>query len=116
MRELAEISAEIHRCVGVVIDRRGRVVKTAIGDAHRVHYPNGHDETVTEKRLSGLRFIHTSFRSGELDPSELVQLSRYRLDAMVRITVDEKGRASAVSSRLFFHEYERQARRVLPSF
>src|SRR5689334_15088359 len=83
-REIAALASESGRCVGVVVDRRGRVLKAAIGDAHRVAYPNGEAHTPTERRLSGLRFLHTSFRNGEMDHSDLVQLSRYRLDAIVR--------------------------------
>lgn len=97
-REMASLASESGRCVGVVVDRRGRVIKAAIGDSHRVAYPNGEAHTPTEKRLSGLRFLHTSFRNGEMDHVDLVQLSRYRLDALVRVTVDEKGAPASVKT------------------
>jgi len=92
-REIAGLAAETGRCIGVVVDRRGRVLKAAIGDAHKVLYPNGggHGEIPAAKRLSGLRFVHTSFRDGEPSHADLVLLSRYRLDALVRVSVDAEG-------------------------
>lgn len=94
--EMAALSSQTRRCIGVVVDRRGRVIKAAIGNAHRVDYPNGHDEAVSERRLSGLRFIQSSFGDGGLDHSDLLPLARHRLDALIQIKVNNRGEAESV--------------------
>lgn len=52
---LAALSAEVGRPLSLVLDREGRVVRVAVGDAKDVPFP---EEGWSERRLSGYRLLH----------------------------------------------------------
>ena len=80
-RAMAEISREIGRGVVLLIDRRGRVVTVAVGDANDAPIPQRFGEVGS--RLSGLRLIHSHLKLGGLSPDDLTTLFLNRLDALV---------------------------------
>ncbi len=53
---ISRVSSFIEREVSVAIDRRGKVVSVAVGDSTSVEIPM---IDIREKRLSGVRIIHT---------------------------------------------------------
>ncbi len=91
-RELAQLTAELGSKLSVLIDRRGRVVTVAVGDASDVPLPPVHGEG--DSRLFGLRLVHTHNKPSGLSASDLSTLFLNRLDAMVAVDVNTAGDAS----------------------
>jgi GTPase len=84
-RALADLSLEIGRMLSVLVDRRGRVVTVAVGDANDTPLPTLAGEATS--RLYGLRLVHTHLKPGGLSGADLTALFLHRLDAMVAIDV-----------------------------
>jgi GTP-binding protein HflX len=90
-RELAEISREIGRQVGLIIDRAGRVDAVVIGDQRRIVIPVLSQARGSGGRLKGLRCVHTHLAGEELTEDDLMDLLFLRLDLMGVITVGKDG-------------------------
>ena len=82
-RSMAELASEIGRPVTVLLDRRGRVVTVAAGDAEHCPLPASSGEA--EARLAGLRLVHVHVKPGGLSRADLTSLFLYRLDVMLAI-------------------------------
>src|SRR5690606_28132413 len=85
-RAMADLTVELGRGVSVLIDRRGRVVTVAVGDAADTPLPPFVGEA--ESRLAGLRLAHTHLKPGGLSGTDLTTLFLNRLDALIAIAVD----------------------------
>ena len=92
-RALGELTDEFGRGVSLLIDRRGRVVTVAVGDAADTPLPPMHGEA--ESRLYGLRLVHTHVKPSGLSGSDLTTLFVNRLDAMVALEVGAARGAAA---------------------
>jgi len=90
--QLALQSAEIHRQVGVLIDRRGAVEHVFVGDASKITLPDVGRMRGGKGRFRGLRLVHTHLRNEPLTRDDLTDLALLRLDAVAAITVDASGR------------------------
>ena len=90
-RQLTEISREIRRQVGVLVDRRGDVQHVMVGDAHSIELPDWGRLRAGRGRLRGLRCIHTHLGGEGLTRDDKTDLLLLRLDAMVTIGVDDDG-------------------------
>ncbi len=91
-RELTELSHEIRRVVGVLVDRRGSVTHVMCGGNRGLTMPDWGRMRAGPGRLRGLRCIHTHL--GETEPLSqdyLTDLAKLRLDAMATIAVEEDG-------------------------
>ncbi|WP_252238610.1 GTPase HflX [Clostridium sp. VAP51] len=86
---IAKVSANIEREVSVAINRKGNVTSVAIGDSTSVEVPL---IDISEKRLSGVRVIHTHPNGycnlSALDVNALLKL---KLDAIVSVAITEEG-------------------------
>jgi len=60
-RQLAEISREVNRQVGVLVNRSGAVTHVIVGDAKGLLIPELPRERGARGRLKGLRLIHTTW-------------------------------------------------------
>ena len=89
-RQMSEISSEIGRQVGALVDRRGYVEHVIVGDATRIVMPAQARTRLAEQRFSGLRCLHTHLRGEELTQDDLTDLALLRLDLMVAIDVEPK--------------------------
>ncbi len=89
--QLAEQSAEIHRQVGVLIDRRGAIAHVMVGDASKITLPDVGRMRGGQGRLRGLRLVHTHLRGEALTRDDFTDLALLRLDAVAAITVDAAG-------------------------
>src|SRR5687767_2055033 len=89
--QLAAQSAEIHRQVGVLIDRRGAVAHVMVGDASKIDLPDVGRMRGGQGRFRGLRLVHTHLRGEALTRDDLTDLALLRLDAVAAITVDASG-------------------------
>ena len=90
-RELTEVSRDIRRQVGVLIDRRGEVTHVMVGSPHSIELPDWGRLRAGRGRLRGIRCIHTHLGDEGLTRDDLTDLALLRLDAMVSIAVLEDG-------------------------
>lgn len=89
-RAMGELSLEIGKPVSVLLDRRGRVVTVAVGDAADTPLPPLAGEA--ESRLYGLKLVHTHLKAGGLSGGDLSTLFLNRLDAVVAVDVSYDAR------------------------
>jgi len=90
-RSLTEITGEIRRQVGVLVDRRGAVSHVMVGDARSIQLPDWGRMRAGTGRLRGLRLIHTHIGDEPLTRDDLTDLAVLRLDAVVAIATDPEG-------------------------
>ena len=90
-RQLTELSREIRRQVGVLMDRRGAVTHVMVGDQGSIELPDWGRLRAGRGRLRGLRCIHTRLDDEALSRDDLTDLAVLRLDAMVVVAADENG-------------------------
>ncbi|MDX2031006.1 MAG: GTPase HflX [Blastocatellia bacterium] len=88
---MTELSHEIGRQVGVLIDRKGHVDCVIVGDATQIVLPVMDRSRLAQSRFNGLRCLHTHIR-GEagLTRDDLTDLALLRLDLMAAIDVEPK--------------------------
>lgn len=85
---MTDVSGEIQRQVGLLLDRRGGVTAVIVGDARGLFLPDlgrrGRD------RLAGLRLVHTHLNREPLNDDDLTDLALLRLDlvASIEVTAD----------------------------
>ena len=97
-RPLTELSQEIRRQIGLLIDRRGHVRELVVGDAHRIVLPDLSSYREGRDRLCGLRMVHTHLQPEGLDDDDLTDLALLRLDAVAAIEVKQNGLPGPVHS------------------
>jgi GTPase len=90
-RAMGELAVEIGRPVSVLIDRRGRVLTVAAGDAADTPLPATAGEA--EARLRGLRLVHVHLKPTGLSGPDLTTLFLHRLDLIVAVDVAPANRA-----------------------
>lgn len=90
-RQLTEISHEIGRQVGVLVDRKGHVDSVIVGDASQIVLPVMDRSRLGSSRFNGLRCLHTHLRGEDgLTRDDLTDLAVLRLDLMAAIDVETK--------------------------
>jgi len=88
-RQLTEISHEIGRQVGVLVDRKGHVTDVVVGDATKIVLPAQDRSRLGQSRFNGLRCLHTHIRGEKgLTHDDLTDLALLRLDLMAAIDVE----------------------------
>ncbi|MCP5055179.1 MAG: GTPase HflX [bacterium] len=90
-RELTEISREIRRQTGVLVDRRGDVTHVMVGAPTSIEMPEWGRMRAGSGRLRGLRCIHTHLGQEGLTRDDLTDLAVLRFDAMISIRAQEDG-------------------------
>ena len=90
-RALTEISLEIQRQVGVLLDRSGHIRVVMVGDARSVFLPDLSAYRRGRERLVGLRLIHTHLNHEPLTDDDLTDLALLRLDLVAAIEVAQDG-------------------------
>lgn len=88
-RALTEISRDIQRQVGILLDRRGQVLAVVVGDAKQLHLPEVPRRGLN--RLSGVRLVHTHLQNEALTEDDLTDLALLRLDVIAAIGVTDDG-------------------------
>lgn len=89
-RQLSEISYEIGRQVGVLLNRKGQVEYVMIGNAKQIEMPDFGRARVSQDRFRGLRCVHTHLNGEKLTQDDLTDLALLRLDLMSIVQVNEK--------------------------
>jgi GTP-binding protein HflX len=93
---LAELSAELNRQVGLLINRRGGVEHVVVGDASKLMLPDVGRLRGAPGRFRGLRLVHTHLRGESLSRDDLTDLALLRLDVVAALTIAQGGRADRV--------------------
>lgn len=96
-RRLTEISFEIRRQIGILVDRQGRIYKVLLGDARSILIPKLEGWRVGVGRLRGLRLIHTHLKDEPLSQEDLADLALLRLDLVGCLGIDGEGLPTALS-------------------
>ncbi|MBK9033685.1 MAG: GTPase HflX [Myxococcales bacterium] len=89
---MCELAFELHRQVGVLIDRRGSITHVVVGDASKLVLPDVGRLRGAAGRFRGLRLVHTHLRGEALTRDDLTDLALLRLDLVAAIVVDSGGR------------------------
>ena len=84
-RDLLDLSHELNRQLGLFIDRRGRVSRVILGDAHGMQLPEFERVRGAEGRLRGFRLVLTHLVADGLNREELADLGKLRLDLIAAI-------------------------------
>ena len=87
-RQLSELSHEVRRQIGVLIDRKGHIEHVMVGDNRGIQLPDFKRVRVASGRFRGLRCVHTHLRGEQLTQDDLTDLALLRLDLMAAIDVD----------------------------
>jgi GTP-binding protein HflX len=95
-RQLTEISHEIRRQVGVLVDRGGYVESVMVGDASSITLPDISRARAGVSRFRGVRLLHTHLRGEQLTQDDLTDLALLRLDLVAAVTMDAEGYPAVV--------------------
>ena len=90
-RALCELSREIRRQIGALVDRGGHICSIVVGDAKGIFLPDLSDYRHKRDRLCGLRLVHTHLNSEPLSEDDLTDLALLRLDIVAAMEVLEDG-------------------------
>lgn len=90
-REMAELSAEIGRQIGLLLARSGQVETVIVGDHKKIVIPALSHIRSASGRLKGLRCVHTHLGGEDLTEDDLMDLLFLRLDLMAMIKVMDSG-------------------------
>jgi GTP-binding protein HflX len=90
-RQLSEASHEIHRQVGVLVNRSGYVEHVIVGNARSIVLPDLKRMRMGADRFRGLRCVHTHLAGEGLTHDDLADLALLRLDLMAAIDVRSDG-------------------------
>jgi GTPase len=88
---LCEISAELHRQVGILVNRRGSIEHVMVGDASKIMLPDVGRLRGGAGRFRGLRLVHTHLRGESLTRDDLTDLALLRLDLVAAVAVGPQG-------------------------
>lgn len=90
-RYMTELSRELRRQLGLIIDRSGTILFVIVGDDREIEIPDLSKYSLGRSGLRGLRCVHTHLKSETLSRDDLTDLELLRLDVMAVIGVGEDG-------------------------
>jgi GTPase len=88
-RELVEISLEIRRQLGVILNRVGEVAYVIVGDERALLIPSLDDYPLGRRLLRGVRLVHTHLKGEPLSDDDLTDLSLLRLDMIAALQLTQ---------------------------
>jgi len=95
---LCQISRQIGRQAGLLLDRRGRVERVIIGTPSEIFIPDLTRARAGPGRLRGLRLVHTHLKNEPLSRDDLTDLALLRLDMVSAIGVAPGGEPMTIYS------------------
>lgn len=95
-KELAGLTVEIRRQIGILVNRAGKIVSVLIGDHQKIVIPDLSEYRTSPGRLKGLRCIHTHLNEEGLSRDDVTDLLLLRLDIMCVIMVSRHGTSRKV--------------------
>ncbi|HEX2965116.1 MAG TPA: hypothetical protein VHO84_05000, partial [Syntrophorhabdaceae bacterium] len=84
-RQLMELSQEISRQIGLIINRRGLVEYVLVGDDRTISIPKLSTERAGRSRFRGIRLVHTHLYGELLSKEDLNDLALLQLDLIACI-------------------------------
>ena len=93
-RDLARLSFESGRQIGLLIARDGSVEMVLVGGPRSLFIPDLPKSRGGRWRLRGLRLVHTHLQSEALTQDDLMDLVFLRLDCVAAVSVDRNGGAT----------------------
>ena len=97
-RLLVELSHDIRRQIGVLIDRNGKVIYVIVGESHKIVIPITSGYMALPGKLKGLRLFHTHLKDESLTRDDLTDLALLRLDYITAICISQDGKPGRVYS------------------
>ena len=97
-RDMADLSVETGRQIGLLLDRAGTVVSVVVGDAGRLVLPEMGRARGGLTRLKGLRLVHTHLGPEGLNQDDLNDLAQLRLDLIAALVIPEADRPPAIDA------------------
>jgi GTP-binding protein HflX len=94
--ELALLSTEVRRQIGLLVDRKGRIVNVILGDSQKIVIPDLDDFRAAPGRLRGVRCLHTHLKNEPLSRDDLTDLALLRLDLMAAMALRPDGAPAAL--------------------
>jgi len=82
---LVELSSDIRRQIGILVNRSGIVEYVIVGDEKGLVIPELRDYPLGKRVLRGLRLIHTHLRNEQITEDDLTDLSLLRLDLVAAL-------------------------------
>lgn len=95
---LVELSYDIKRQIGLLIDRNGKIIYVIVGDFHGIVIPITAGYMAIPGKLKGLRLIHTHLKEDPLTRDDLTDLALLRLDYITAICITPDGNPGTVYS------------------
>ncbi len=96
-RPCAELSHEIRRQIGLLINRRGVIESVIIGTDRQVVIPPLARSRSGTRLLRGVRFVHTHLKNQPLTKDDLTDLALLRLDLLAVLGVGERGEPASLA-------------------
>ena len=90
-KRVIEISLDIKRQVGLLVDRSGKVEHVVVGDRKSIFLPNLSEGRTSPQRLLGLRYIHTHVDDEPFTEEDITDLLFLRFDLMAVLRPTEPG-------------------------
>lgn len=84
-RVMADLSLEVRRQIGILVNRVGEVVLVIVGDERSIFIPELSDYPLGKRLLRGLRLVHTHLRGEPLSEDDLTDLAMLRLDMIASV-------------------------------
>ncbi|NTV50765.1 MAG: GTPase HflX [Geobacteraceae bacterium] len=82
---LVELSSDLRRQVGILVNRAGSVEYVIVGDEKGIVIPELRDYPLGKRVMRGLRLIHTHLKNEPLSEDDLTDLSLLRFDLLAAI-------------------------------
>ena len=95
---MVELSREIRRQIGVLVDRHGAVEYVIVGDEKGLFIPELSDYPLGRRLLRGLRFIHTHLKGESFSEDDLTDLALLRFDIMAIIQMHPDDRRLSIQT------------------
>jgi len=93
-RDLARLSHESGRQIGLLLTRDGTVAMVLVGTSRSLYIPDLPKSREGRSRLRGLRLVHTHLDEEPLTQDDLMDLVFLRLDCVAAVRVDRHGGAT----------------------
>ncbi len=95
-RYIAELSRDIERQIGLIIDRAGVIHHVIVGDDREIVIPDLSRFGLGRSGLRGLRCVHTHLKQEPLNQDDITDLELLRLDVIAAIGVRDDGLPGAL--------------------
>jgi GTP-binding protein HflX len=91
LHHLLEVTHDIGRRVGVLVDRRGQITHVVVGTASRIYLPDLGRARAGGSRLRGVRWVQTQLAPLGLHQDDLTDLGKLRLDYVLAAATGARG-------------------------